>query len=338
MKIKKLLFMGLLSISALALAACGAADNKDSSGKASAEYMTIETLNGASEKIDLEVPVNPERIAVMDMASLDILDKLDLGDRIVGLSKGSSIDYLQKYLDDESIINLGTVKEADLEALIEADPQLIFIGGRLAPFYDDLIKIAPVVYLSTDKELGLVKSTSKNALTVASIFSMEDKIKGFMADYDARISTLSAYAKGKNALVGMVNAGGFNLLGNDGRASIIGKEIGFENIGLEAVKKAKEDKDKQKEATSSHGNEASFEVLVSLNPEYIFVMDRDAAIGTEGAKLAKEVMDNELVHMTDAYKNDTIVFLDHSSIWYLAEGGITALGIMLGDLEAGLLG
>ena len=33
------------------------------------------------------------------------------------------------------------------------------------------------------------------------------------------------------------------------------------------------------ESTSTHGNEASFETVVEKNPEYIFVMDRDQAIG-----------------------------------------------------------
>lgn len=66
-------------------------------------------------------------------------------------------------------------------------------------------------------------------------------------------------------------------------------------------------------------------------------MDRDAAIGTEGAKLAQDVMENELVMGTDAYKNGNIVYLEHPAVWYTAEGGITALDTMLKDLEAALL-
>ena len=72
-------------------------------------------------------------------------------------------------------------------------------------------------------------------------------------------------------------------------------------------------------------------------PEYIFVMDRDAAIQTEGAKLAQEIMENELVMTTDAYKNGNIVYLANPAVWYTAEGGITALDIMLQDLESELL-
>lgn len=72
------------------------------------------------------------------------------------------------------------------------------------------------------------------------------------------------------------------------------------------------------------------------NPEYLFVMDRDAAIGTDGAQLAKEIVENELVMDLDVYKNGNIVYLAHPAIWYTAEGGIQALDIMLQDLESDL--
>ena len=45
------------------------------------ETVTIQSLNANKEIIDLKVPYDAERIAVMDMASLDILDSLGLGDR-----------------------------------------------------------------------------------------------------------------------------------------------------------------------------------------------------------------------------------------------------------------
>lgn len=81
---------------------------------------------------------------------------------------------------------------------------------------------------------------------------------------------------------------------------------------------------------------ASLELVVDLDPDYIFVIDRDAAIGTSGAQLTQEIMENELIMDTRAYKDGHLVILEHSGIWYTAEGGITALGIMLDDLEAAL--
>ena len=89
--------------------------------------------------------------------------------------------------------------------------------------------------------------------------------------------------------------------------------------------------------TSTHGNEASFEFVVERDPQYIFVMDRDAAINAEGAQLAQEIVENELVKGTGAYKNGNIVYLENPAVWYTAEGGINALDIMLQDLEGALL-
>ncbi len=287
------------------------------------ETVVIKSYNANKEEIDLEVPYNPQRIAILDMASLDILDNLGLGDRVVGTAS-TSLDYLLSYAENENISNLGTIKEADMEAVMACEPDVIFIGGRLSASYDALSEIAPVVYLSTDTEIGVVEIVRKNAGIISSMFGLEEEVNGLMADFDARIAALAAAAQGKNAIVGMCTSGSFNVLGNDGRCSIIGVEIGFENLG-------------NADTTSTHGNETSFEYIVEKNPDYIFVMDRDAAIATEGAQLAQEIMENELVMGTDAYKNGNIVYLEHPAVWYTAEGGVTALDIMLADLESALI-
>ena len=121
--------------------------------------MTITSLNANKEAAELEVPYDPQRIAILDMASLDILDALGVGDRVVGTAS-TSLEYLQDYINDD-IANLGTIKEADLEAVMACEPDVIFIGGRLASSYDALSEIAPVVYLATDTELGVVESVGR---------------------------------------------------------------------------------------------------------------------------------------------------------------------------------
>ena len=319
---KKLLLMALMAVMAVGLIACGTDKSDNESTKEEKTSVTITSLDASKNEIELEVPYNPKRIAILDLACLDIIDELGVGDRVVGMAS-TSIDYLEKYSNDASIKNLGTIKEADLEAVMECEPDIIFIGGRLSKSYDALSEIAPVVYLATDTNEGLVNSVSKNAKTIASIFGMEDKIDSLMSDFGARIDAIKKISSGKTALVGMTTSGSFNLLGNDGRCSLIGVEAGFNN--LTAVG-----------STSTHGNETSFETVVQQNPDYIFVMDRDSAISTAGAKTAKEIVENELVKTTDAYKNNHIIYLEHSNVWYTAEGGIQALDIMLKDLEKGL--
>ena len=328
MNMKRMLSLALAGVMALSLMACSSQKGSsagNSGGQTQNEMVTITSLNASKEAVELEVPYDPQRIAILDMAALDILDALGVGDRVVGTAD-TSLDYLQSYIGDD-IANLGTIKEADLEAVMACEPDVIFIGGRLASSYDALSEIAPVVYLSTDTQLGVVESVRQNAATIASLFGLESKVDELMAGFDARIAALEEFAAGKTAVVGLVTSGSYNVLGNDGRCSIIGREIGFTNVGVDANLD-----------TSTHGNEASFEFLVDKNPDYIFVMDRDAAIGTDGAKLAQEIMENELVKGTDAYQNGHVVYLAHPAVWYTAEGGITALDLMLQDLESPLLG
>ena len=47
-------------------------------------------------------------------------------------------------------------------------PDVIFIGGWLAGSYDALSQIAPVVYLATDSDLGVVESVRQNTRAIAS--------------------------------------------------------------------------------------------------------------------------------------------------------------------------
>lgn len=222
--------------------------------------------------------LSTKSIAILEMASLDILNALGVGDRVVGTAS-TRLEYLQDYINDE-IANLGTIKEADLEAVMACEPDVIFISGRLSSSYDALSEIAPVVFLATDTELGIVESVRRNAATIASMFGLEDQVDELMAGFDARIQALQAVSEGQTAIVGMCTSGSFNVPGNDGRCSIIGVEAGFENIGVDA-----------NIDTSTHGNEASFEFLVEKAPDYIFVMDRDAAIGTDSAQLAQDIME-----------------------------------------------
>lgn len=369
---KKFVSILLASMLVFSLAGCSSSGNNADSGseaeveqESKQETITVTCLDGAGEETEVEVPYDPQRVAVVDMASLDILDNLGLGDRVVG-SSTTALDYLQDYVNNDEIENLGTIKEADMEAVMACEPEIIFMSGRMSESYDALCEIAPVVRLTTDVNLGLVESVRKNATTIASIFGLEDKVDATMADFAERIEAINAVSEGKTALVGMCTSGSFNILGNDGRCSLIGVECGFENLGVDVVAEESSSghggsgssegrgngegqgsgersgeghsSDGQGSGgTATHGNEASFELIVSLNPDYIFVMDRDAAIGTDGAQLAKDIMENELVMSTDAYKNGNLVILEHPGVWYTAEGGITALDIMISDLESALL-
>lgn len=332
-------FMMTLAV-AFCISACGSTKADDSvvnnesnvSTEDKSETITIQARNANNEMVDMEVPYNPQRIAILDMAALDIVDALGVGDRVVGSAK-VTIEYLTDYNPDDSngaIMNLGTVKTADLEKVAASEPDIIFIGGRLASVYADLEAIAPVVYLAVDYEKGIVESTKANTQTIASIFGKEAEVDAMFNDFQSRIDTLNTLLNGKDVLLGMYNSNALGLMDTESQLNIIAKELGANNLGetIGEVEKA------------THGEEASWETIITLDPEYMFILDRSTATGAsdEGVMGAREVIENDLIKELDVYKDGKIVyFIEHANVWYTATGGIQALDTMLADLEGALL-
>ena len=332
---KKIWMLMMAAVMMFSVAACGKSETNEvtvESQETAPEFVTIQALNGNQETVELEVPYNPERIAILDMPALDIVDVLGLGDRVVG-SADVSIEYLKKYDPDSSdgtIMNLGTVKTADFEMIAASEPEIIFIGGRLASVYADLEAIAPVVYLAVDYEKGVVESTKENAKTIASIFGKDNEVDALFADFQPRIDVLKEVLNGKNVLLGMYNSNALGLMDTDAQLNMIAKELGAKNLS-ETVG------DTEK---ATHGEEASWETIMKLNPEYMFILDRSTATGAaeEGTLGIHEVIENDLIKELDVYKNGNIVYLiEHANVWYTSTGGVQALDTMLDDLEAALL-
>jgi hypothetical protein len=82
---------------------------------------------------------------------------------------------------------------------------------------------------------------------------------------------------------------------------------------------------------------ADLEAVAACDSDYIFVLDRDSAIGAEGAQLAADVMNNDIINSTRAVQEGHMIVLAHPAAWYTAEGGITALDYILSGLEATIL-
>ena len=330
---KKLRTLTMVFAMACCMAACGkTTTNEEAVVETKNETVMIQAFDANRELIDVEVPFDPQRIAILDMAALDIVDALGMGERIVGSAK-VTIEYLTQYNPDDSngeIMNLGTVKTADLEKVAACEPDVIFIGGRLSSVYADLEAIAPVVCLGVDYEKGIVESTKSNAKTVASIFGKEETVDAMFGEFQPRIDALNAVLNGKDVLLGMYNANALGLMDSAAQLNIIANELGANNLG-ESVGETEK---------ATHGEEASWETIVTLNPEYLFILDRSTATETadESVMGVRQVIENDLIKELDVYKNGKIVyFIEHANVWYTATGGVQALNTMLADLESAVL-
>lgn len=268
---------------------------------------------------EVEVPKSPEKVVVLDLGSLDILDDLDVD--IAGVPKNNLPEYLNKY-KDEKYTNVGGVKEFNFETINEINPDLIIIEGRQAESLEELNKIAPTLYLGSDGA-DYYNSLKNNADILGKIFNKENEVSQKFSSFDARINAVSEKVKEQNlnALVTMVSDGAMSVYGSGSRYNFIFKELGFT---------ATDDSIQ----VSSHGQSISNEYLAQKNPNYLFVIDKGQITGKD-AQPAKEIIENELVKTTDTYKNDNIVYLD-SNAWYVGGAGFKALDKMLTDVEGAL--
>lgn len=150
MNMKKMLSLALAGVMALSLMACSAQNGGDSSENTSSpgssqsseetqnnetpESVTITSLNANKEAAELEVPYDPQRIAILDMASLDILDALGVGDRVVGTAS-TSLEYLQDYINDDSVEyrRLSSIKKQ--RAAPDSEPTLAHLTFGSGPLF-----------------------------------------------------------------------------------------------------------------------------------------------------------------------------------------------------------
>ena len=301
----------------------GEADATTAPEAATTQKVTVPNAEG--QPVEVEFPVDPQRIVALNWQTVDFLDAVGKGDQIVGMIKsGTYPEHLKKYVDNEEIVNVGGMKDIDMEAVMSLEPDAIFSSDRTKSKYDDFSKIAPTfaAYVAYDGDGGFMDGYKKLAATHAQIFNVAGEVDEIIKGYDERIAKIAEFAEGKTALLGIF-AGGLNTLGNQGRASVVVNEMGFENLaGDENV---------------NHGNISSYEAWLELNPDWMFILDKDTAVGTE-AVAAKEQMEvnNPVIAETTAFKNGQIVYLEPGNVWYVADGGITSLDMMISCIEQGI--
>ncbi|WP_309126632.1 siderophore ABC transporter substrate-binding protein [Kocuria sp.] len=307
----------LTAVSALALAGCSTsgAASADAPESSAAETVAVEHAQGTTD-----VPVAPENVITFDLGVLDSLEAID--EDVQGLPQANLPERFSQYATDE-YVNAGSLKEPDLEAVAEADPDLIIITGRTADFYDELSEIAPTVDLSIDEADALTSFTEQSE-TLGKIFGKEAEVEEKLTAIDERIAETKEQAAGAgSAMFLLTNAGEVNAYGPNSRFG----NIVFDVLGVEAAGDVR--------AEGTHGEAVSFEAIADAAPDRLYVLDRDTAVGQSGGEAAQQVLDNELVGGTPAAQQDRITYLDSSS-WYLVGFGLNNFPSMITEIQDSL--
>lgn len=253
------------------------------------------------------LPATPKRVLVLDFASLETLDAV--GVEVIGVVGALMPDHLAKYRGD-AYVKIGTLFEPDYEAIHAAKPDLIIVSARSAPKYGELSKIAPTIDLSTDDKDHLANSI-RSARTLGRIFGKEAEVDALVAKLEASIAAVRKQPTGAGkGLIILTTGGKMSAYGPNSRFGALHRDFG--------IPPAVEGLD-----TAIHGQGVSFELILKSNPDWLFIVDRDVAVG-RGGQPASELLDNPLVARTTAWQKGQVVYLDPVR-WYLVGGGLLSL-------------
>lgn len=263
------------------------------------------------------LPGVPEKVFVIDWAAYDNLTAL--GVEVDGAPGSNAPAYLADQLP-EGLFNVGSLFEPDFEGIAAEQPDLVIVAARSAANYPTLSEIAPTVDLSIENT-DLVAGVEGNIEKLGEIFGVEDRAAELIADLDAKIEEARAAVEGQGTgLVLVTNAGSLGVYGPDSRVAWIYNELEIPSVMDEV-----DDGD--------HGGDGiSFEFLLETDPDWLFVVDRDAGVGNEGA--ARALLDNELMHQTTAWQNEQIIYLDPQAA-YITMHGYSGLMLMLDQVIEG---
>ncbi|WP_458780213.1 siderophore ABC transporter substrate-binding protein [Arthrobacter sp. D3-16] len=300
-------YLGALAAGAalFTVTACGGSATATPADQAAS--ITVEHAQGSTANI----PVNPEKVFTFDLGVLDTLDAL--GVEPAGVPEASYPEALSKYADAK-YSKIGSLKEPDFEAVSAGDPDLIIISGRTAGAYEELSKIAPTIDLSIDAAQPM-ESFKAQTEKLGTIFDKAAEVEEKLAAVDATISDTKAKAAdaGKGLIV-LTSGGELTAYGAGSRFGII-----HDVLGVPTAADVKVD--------GSHGEAISFEYIKQANPDILYVINRDTAVGSE-ASAANPILDNELVQSTNAAKNNKVVNLDPAG-WYVVGYGLNNVKAMV---------
>lgn len=280
--------------SALLLSACGSDTDSASEETApggDASSVEIEDNNGTQE-----ISLPPTSVVATDNRTFETLS--DWGVELTA----APLDLVPEsiaYSGNEDIVNLGMHREPDLEAVVAVEPDLIINGQRFDQYYDDFADLAPdasIVSLDPRDGEPFDDELKRQVTTLAQIFDKEDEAQTLADDLDAATERVTgAYDSSETVMAVNTSGGEIGFI-----APEVGRAIGplYPVLGLTPALEVEG-------ASDDHqGDDISVESIAESNPDWILVMDRDAAISADDPDFHPA---NEILEGSEALANVTAV-------------------------------
>lgn len=316
---KKIAVIIMMSIVVLVLAACGGKNNAGESagntnanqGSAPSATTTAPSSSEPAKPATVEitdingtvtVPIHPKNVVALDNRTFETLS--DWGIKLAAAPKNvMPADSI--YVSDESVQNIGNHTEPNLEIIAAVNPELVIVGQRFANYYDDIKKLVPnaaVINLDIDVSAkdgtageNLVKGFKEKTTILGQIFDKNEEAAALNARFDQALEEAKAAYNGTDTVMSIIVSGG-----NIGySAPQTGRVWGplYDIFGWTSSLEVAN-------ASSDHqGDEISVEAIAQSNPDWLLVLDRDAAISSTEEKTPAQ----DVIAKSPALKNTTAV-------------------------------
>lgn len=313
---------------ALLLSACGgAAQGGAGEAPTTSETTTVQVTDNTGTHT---VQVPPRSVVALDNRTFQTL--ADWGIELSAAAR-TLMPATNPYKTDESIVDIGNHREPNLEALVAVEPDLIINGQRFTQFTEDITRLAPdAVQLSLEPREGEAFDAELRRQTeiLGEVFGKESEAAALVDAFDDAIAGVKeAYQPGDKVMAVIVSGGAIGYV-----APHVGRTLGpvfdiFDLTPALQVEGSSED---------HQGDDISVEAIAAANPDWILVMDRDAAILADDAQHtpAQQVLESsEALANVTAIKQGHVVYMPADT--YTNEG-IQTYTVFFDDLAKAFAG
>ena len=292
--------LSLALASALLLGGCSSGEQAtDDSAAAKTNVIEVEDNNGTQT-----VSSPPSSVVALDNRTFETLS--DWG---VELSAGAislmpdTIDYAQ----DDSIPDVGTHNEPDFETIVAAEPDLVVNGQRFTEYHDDIASLVPdtpVLDLEPREGEPFEAELKRQITVLGEIFDKQDEAEQTIADFEASVERVNeVYDQDETVMAVTTSGGEIGYL-----SPSVGRTLGpvFDIFDLAPALEVDG-------ASDDHqGDDISVEAIAASDPDWILVMDRDAAVAAdeEGYETAANILSSsEALSGVSAVEDEQIVYM-----------------------------
>lgn len=319
MKANRISLIAATSVFALALTACGAgtteSSNESSASSSSSASQTSGTVTVTDNYGEHTVTVPPQKVVATDNRTFEVLE--EWGVSLVAAPVPLIPDTVETYKNDSSITDIGNHREPNLELLAAEEPDLIINGQRFSQYYEDIKSLNPeatILELEPRDGEPLDSELKRQVTTLGEVFGKQAEAEQLIADFDAALARAKAAYDGESTVMAVnVSGGEIGYI-----APSIGRTYGpvFDMLDLKPALEVEGSSD------NHQGDDISVEAIAEANPDWLLVLDRDAATSNdEGSAAAADVIagSSALANVTavtkdqiqyapaDTYTNESII-------------------------------